>query len=154
VPHTRYGDFRPIMPTLQQRHAARIARDREFQWWAEDVAQFRKDTAEKSVSLNEANRRAERDREDAKRKQRQMERTALGLKLDPTVSSQTDDGLGIDERDVLADIEREKAYKQRPDPLLREAAAILADAVTVLESDRQLSARVLPTAQSPGHWAD
>ncbi|MFZ5658127.1 MAG: carboxy terminal-processing peptidase [Pseudomonadota bacterium] len=153
VPHTRYGDFSPIMPTLQKRHSARIAADQEFRWWSEDVAQFRAERAEKSISLNEAERRAERDREDAKRKQRQLARQQLGLALDP-LADDVDDGLQADERDIAKDAQREKLAEKRPDPLLREASAILADAVRLLESDRQLSARVLPTAREPGHWAD
>ncbi len=153
VPHTRYGDFRPLMPALQQRHAARIASDQEFKWWSEDVAQFRKERAEKSISLNEAERRAERDREDAKRKQRQLARQQMGLALDP-LADDVDDGLQANERDIAKDTQREKLAEKRPDPLLREASAILADAVRLLEADRKLSAQVLPTAREPGHWAD
>jgi carboxyl-terminal processing protease len=154
VPHTRYGNFAPLLPKLEALHEARIVDDREFQWWSEDVAQFRKERAEKSVSLNEAERRAERDREQAKRKQRQAERLALGLALDPLADDSADDGLQAGERDLRKDVAREKAAEDRPDPLLRESAAILADAVRLLDNDRQLSAQVLPTAQEPGHWAD
>lgn len=153
VPHTQYGDFAPILPMLRQHHAARIAEDREFTWWSEDVAQFRKERAEKSISLNEAERRAERDREEAKRKQRQIARKELGLAPDP-LADDLDDGLRADERNIAEDAKREKLAEKRPDPLLREASAILADAVRLLRADRQLAARVLPTAQTPGHWAD
>ena len=41
------------------------------------MAQFRAEAAKKYVSLNEAERRAERDRQEAQRKQRQAERKAL-----------------------------------------------------------------------------
>ncbi len=153
VPHTRYGNFAPLLPRLETLHASRIASDREFQWWSQDVAEFRKERAEKSVSLNEAERRAERDRDDAKRKQRQTERLTFGLALDP-LGDDADDGLQAGERDVAKDAAREKAAEDRPDPLLRESAAILADAVRLLGSDRKLSAQVLPTAREPGHWAD
>ncbi|WP_133478565.1 carboxy terminal-processing peptidase [Cognatilysobacter segetis] len=153
VPHTAYGDFRPILTTLEQRHAQRIAKDPEFQWWQQDVEQFRKERADKSISLNEADRRAERDREDAKRKQRQAERAKLGLALDP-LADDDDDGLQASERDIAKDAQRDKLAEKRPDPLLREAATILGDAVGLLNADRQLSAKVLPTARSPGHWAD
>ena len=60
-----------------------MAKDKEFQWWSDDVAQFRAESAKKSVSLNEGDRRAERDKFEAKRKQRQAERKSLGLALDP-----------------------------------------------------------------------
>ncbi|HEY4555117.1 MAG TPA: carboxy terminal-processing peptidase, partial [Lysobacter sp.] len=106
VPHTRYGDFSPLLPKLESLHASRIADDREFQWWSQDVAQFRAERAEKSVSLNEAERRAERDREEAKRKQRQAERQKLGLALDPLAEDVADDGLQAGERDVAKDAAR------------------------------------------------
>ncbi len=154
VPHTRYGNFAPLLPKLESMHTARIAQDKEFQWWSEDVAQFRTERAKKSVSLNEADRRAERDREDTKRKQRQEQRKALGLAIDPLADDIADDGLASSERDIAKDAAREKLAEQRPDPLLRESAAILADAVQLLNSDGKLSAQVLPQAVQPGHWAD
>ncbi|HEY4582593.1 MAG TPA: carboxy terminal-processing peptidase, partial [Lysobacter sp.] len=153
VPHTTYGDFSPILPTLVRKHEQRITNDREFAWWSEDVAQFRKERAEKSISLNEAQRRAERDREEAKRKERQLARQQMGLALDP-LADDNDDGLQANERDIAKDAQRAKLAEKRPDPLLREAATILGDAVALLNADRQLSAKVLPTARNPGHWAD
>ena len=155
VTHTRYGNFAPLLPKLEALHGARITGEKEFQWWTEDVAQFREERAEKSISLNEAERRGERDREDAKRKSRQEARKTLGLDLDPLAEDDSrDDGLQAGERDVAKDVAREKAADKRPDPLLRESAAILADAVRLLDADRKLSAQVLPTAVQPGHWAD
>src|SRR5690606_41569266 len=72
----------------QALHARRVASDHEFRWWAEDVAEFRAEREKKYVSLNEAERRAERDRDEAKRKRRQEERKALGLALDPLRSEE------------------------------------------------------------------
>jgi carboxyl-terminal processing protease len=154
VPHTQYGNFAPLLPKLEALHAARVAKDKEFQWWSDDVAQFRADAAKKYVSLNEAERRAERDKEDAKRKLRQSERKTLGLALDPLADDLSDDGLGASERDVVKDAAREKLVDKRPDPLLRESAAILGDAIEVLDQDRKLSAQVLPESTGPGRWAD
>lgn len=154
VPHTSYGNFAPLLPKLESLHTARVADDKEFQWWSDDVAQFRAERAKKSISLNESERRAERDTEDAKRKQRQSERKALGLDLDPLADDDIDDGLAASERDIAKDAAREKLAENRPDPLLRESAAILADAVRLLDNDGKLSAQVLPTAVQPGHWAD
>jgi len=154
VPHTQYGNFAPILPRLESRHAARIQDDREFKWWEEDVQQFRTEAAKKYVSLNEAERRAERDRQDAQRKQRQDIRKELGLPLDPLADDGSDDGLTGNERDIVKDAAREKAAEKRPDPLLRESASILADAVNLLEKDRPLSAQVLPQSTGPGRWAD
>ena len=62
--------------------------------------EFRAERAKKYVSLNEAERRAERDKQDAKRKQRQAERKALGLALDPLADDYGDDGLQANERNI------------------------------------------------------
>lgn len=153
LPHQQYGNFKPLLPRLESLHAARTAKDKEWQWWSEDVAEFREETAKKYVSLNEAERRAERDRNEAKRKQRQAERKALGLPLDP-LADITDDGLGSAERDIVKDAEREKLAEQRPDPLLRESAAILADAIDVLDQDRKLLTQVLPESSTAVVWAN
>src|SRR5690606_37984711 len=83
VPDTRCGNFVPLLPRLDELHAGRVATDREFQWWKEDVAEFRAEADKDYISLNEAERRTERDRQAAKRKDRQEERKRLGLDLDP-----------------------------------------------------------------------
>ena len=153
VPHQRYGDFAPLLPKLEALHATRVADDLEFQWRAADVAEARVEREKKYVSLNEAERRAERDRDAAKRAQRQEERKRLGLALDPLADDGSDDGLQAGERNVAQDAAREKAAEKRPDPLLHESAAILADAVRLLNNDRQLSAQVLPESSAPGRWA-
>ncbi|HRF83576.1 MAG: carboxy terminal-processing peptidase [Xanthomonadales bacterium] len=153
VPHARYGNFAPLLPQLQRLHAGRIADDLEFQWWSEDVAHYRAEAAKKYLSLNEAERRAERDRQEAQRKERQAIRKQRGLDLDP-LAEDADDGLTANERDVVSDAAREKAAEKRPDPLQREAAAILADAIDLLQHDQPLSVQVLPKTASAVRWAD
>ncbi len=154
VPHTQYGNFAPLLPKLEAKHAARVASDKEFQWFEEDVKEFRAEQAKKYLSLNETERRAERDRQETKRKSRQEQRKTLGLALDPLADNAADDGLQASERNIAADAAREKAAEKAPDPLLRESAAILGDAVQLLDNDHVLSAQVLPEAKVPGHWAD
>jgi len=154
VPHTQYGNFASLLPKLEAKHTVRIANDKEFQWFEEDVKEFRTEQAKKYVSLNETERRAERDRQDAKRKSRQEQRKVLGLDTDPLADDSADDGLQVGERNVAEDAAREKAAEKAPDPLLRESAAILGDAVQLLGDDHVLSAQVLPEARIQGHWAD
>ncbi|GAA3934749.1 carboxy terminal-processing peptidase [Luteimonas lutimaris] len=154
VPHTRYGNFAPLLPQLARLHAARVKGDKEFQWFEEDVREFRAEKEKKYISLNEAERRADRDRQDAKRKSRQEQRKALGLPLDPLAAMAADDGLQASERNVAEDAKREKLAEDAPDPLLRESAAILADAVQLLDNDKVLSAQVLPVANTAGHWTE
>lgn len=153
VPHTQYGDFAPLLPRLEALHDTRVATDKEFVWWAEDIAEFRAEREKKFVSLNEAERRTERDRQTEKRQVRQEERRALGLELDPLADDSDDDGLQASERAIAQQNRLEKAAEDRPDPLLRESAAILADAVRLLNADRDLSATVLPVSTAPGRWA-
>ena len=54
---------------------------------------------------------------------------------------------------MAKDAAREKAAENRPDPLLRESAAILGDAMSLLVGSQQLTAQVLPESHSPLHWA-
>ena len=152
VPHDQYADFQPLLASLDQRHQARVRDDVEFGWWQEDVDHFRTESERKRISLNEAERQAERDRLDAQRKERQAKRRELGLDLDP-LGDESDDGLTGNERDVVADAAREKAAEKRPDPLLRESAAILADAIGLLGQDPGLSAQVLPRSTASGRWS-
>ena len=154
VPHVQYGNFAPLLGQLDARHDARAAKDVEFQWWVEDVRTFREEQAKKSISLNEAERRAERDRFDAKRKQRIEQRKKLGIALDPLLEGRSDDGLQADERNVAESVAREEAAKKVTDPLLRESAAILGDAIGLLGKDSKLAAQVLPEARTAGHWVD
>ena len=152
APHGEFGNFAAFGAQLQKQHDARVADDPEFSWWAEDVARFRAEREKKTISLNEAKRRAERDQLDAERKARDAERRALGLQVDPV--SRPDDGLSENERSIAQQTAEEEAAKQRPDPLLREAAAILADALDLLSESRTLTAQVLPVTRQPTVWAE
>ncbi len=154
APHIQYGNFGSLLGKLDARHDARVAKDVEFQWFAEDVATFREQRAKKSVSLNEAVRRVERDTFDALRKRRADQRVQLGIALDPLLQPLSDDGLQDSERNVAQGAARDLAAKKITDPLLRESAAILSDAIGLLGADAKLSAQVLPESSSAGHWVD
>ncbi len=150
--HSTYGQFAGVLPELKRLHAARAANDVEYQWRVEDAAEFRVQREKKYISLNEAERRAEREKDEAKRKFRQAERKRLGLALDPLADDGGDDGLQYNERNVAREAEREKLAEKVPDPLLRETAAILGDAARLLDGDRALAAQVLPKSSAPGDW--
>ena len=150
--HRSYGHFAPMLLPLAQRHQARVARNVEFSWWSEDVAQFRKEREEGTISLNEATRRAEREEAEAKRVARVAERKRLGL--DDSLPSRADDGLQADERDVAEQVAEEKAAENHIDPLLRESAHVLADALGLLSRDQRLATQVLPQTRKATLWAD
>jgi carboxyl-terminal processing protease len=140
------GDFRELVPLLATRHQARVADDREFQYYLEDVAEGRRLRAEKSLSLNEAARRAERDRQQAKREKRKAERAALAAAAgkaaidDPDAEAPLDDGLQADERAIEDD--EDTAERRGPDAPLDEAARVLADAIDLLSADTRLASKV------------
>ncbi|WP_339827977.1 carboxy terminal-processing peptidase, partial [uncultured Arenimonas sp.] len=153
APHGNVGNLAMLTPQLVANHEARVAKDREFKWWSEDVARFRSERDKKQVSLNEDVRRAERDRLEAERKQRRAERIAAGQEVDEDAAL-VDDGLAYNERSVIDQAAEEEAAKNGPDPLLRESAAILADALDLLSADGQLTAQVLPITRQPTIWAE
>lgn len=149
--YTRQADFAPLLPLLTKRHQARAGSDQEFLWWVEDVAEYRRQRAEKTVSLNEGKRREERQQAETKRKAREAARQAVGLAAADEEELAQDDGLMADERDIAADAQREEARRKqnKPDVLARETARILADAIELLAADRTLAARVLPAGMAP-----
>ncbi|TDR48926.1 carboxyl-terminal processing protease [Tahibacter aquaticus] len=152
------ADLKPILPTLATRHEARVTKSKEWQYYAEDQAEIKRLRAEKTVSLNEAERRKERDEQEVRKKTRDAERAALdeASKSGVTVASanddsetdvqapSSDDGLQADERSIKSQVEREKAAKERKDVALDEAARILADEVGLIRADTKLAQQVLP----------
>jgi carboxyl-terminal processing protease len=149
--YPRLAEFKPMVPLLTSRHAERASSDAEFRWWTEDVAEYRAQRKRTEVSLNLETRRAERDRDAARRKQRDAERKALlGEDASSDAALVADDGLQADERDVRAQAAREEARNDRPDALAREAAHVLVDAIDLLRADRALAARVYPKQDAVG----
>nr|WP_321167753.1 carboxy terminal-processing peptidase [Alkalisalibacterium limincola] len=140
----RVGDFTPLKPKLAARHELRAAQDQEFQWLVEDIAEFREQRERNTISLNVDERRAERDRMEERRQARDEARRELGLAVSERRSG--DDGLQADERAVTEDDDEE-----RPDPLLKESANILVDAIALLDEDQQLAARV-HLERGAGRW--
>jgi carboxyl-terminal processing protease len=135
--YMRSGDLSSLTPLLATRHEARIAKDPEFKWWLEDLAEYQKQRDRKELSLLESARRAERDSNEKKRAERKAARIAIGL--DVADKDEGDDGLLADER---RDDRSDEAAVEKPDFLLRESAHILADAIELLKTDRRLAERV------------
>jgi carboxyl-terminal processing protease len=163
------ADLKPILPMLATRHEARAAKSKEWQYYAEDQAEVKRLRAEKTVSLNEAERRKERDDQEARKKTRDAERAAIEKSepsdvtiasaattavskgttaedADKPVAQNADDGLQADERSIKSQVEREKQAKQRKDVALEEAAHILADEIGLIRADTKLAQQVLPQA--------
>jgi carboxyl-terminal processing protease len=161
------GDLKELFAPLQKRHEARIAKDKDFQYLQEDIAEVTKLRKDNVISLNEAVRRKERDAQDARTRLREARnaqnddgmapdskeargkvpaptkpgKTGINLK---SASSRQDDGLQADERNLAAELAAEKAAKNAKDVLLQEAAHILADETALLKTDTRMATRTMP----------
>jgi carboxyl-terminal processing protease len=129
------GNLKTVVTALQSRHQARIGKDKEFQLLLEDVAEIRRLRETKLISLNEAERRKEKDTQEARLKARE--------KGDPKgkLAAMRDDGLQSGERSLAADLAAEKARKDVKDVLLDEAARIVADEADLASAKPQLAMR-------------
>lgn len=146
------GDLKEILPLLQVKYEMRAAKDKEFQFIRDDINEFKLQKAKKVISLNEAERRKERDMREKKNKEREKIRNQEKGDSKDFVKSQTqDDGLQANERSLSAELAAEKAAKEAKDVYLTEAAQILSDEVDLLKTNNRLAQRVLsaPTAKRP-----
>jgi len=65
------GDIKDIVPLLDKKHEARVAKDKDYQYLLDDINLVKKQRKENSISLNEAARRKEREQQEARAKQRE-----------------------------------------------------------------------------------
>lgn len=142
------GNLKETQSQLQVRHEMRIAKDLEFQFIKEDIAEYKKQKEKKTISLNEAERRQERDAREEKMKKRETLRASLdsksnaGAKKNQASKLNTqDDGLQVNERSLASELAAEKASKEAKDVYLIEAAHILSDEVDVKKSNKRLAER-------------
>jgi carboxyl-terminal processing protease len=79
IPTTRFEHFNMVEPylvDLRKQSNERIAADKDFAYVREDIEQFRKQMADRTVSLNEKQRLKEKAENDARQKARDKERLA------------------------------------------------------------------------------
>ncbi|MBS1214209.1 MAG: tail-specific protease, partial [Proteobacteria bacterium] len=136
VTYQAAAELQGVLPTLRQRHDRRVAKDKDYQDLLGDIAEFEKRSKTKTISLNETERRRERDALEAKLKSR-------GKKIVPSNADVQEDG----------DQEPEKQGENAKDVLLQEAAHILGDTVELLGQRPSLASRVQPSSSQPaaGH---
>lgn len=75
--YNKQGNIQEYLPKLSLRYKVRSAKNPEFNYLREDIATASKIRQEKSVSLNEKERRDERDQQEEKKLQRVNERRKL-----------------------------------------------------------------------------
>lgn len=93
APFIPAGDLKEIIPVLDKKHTARIAKDKDFQYLAEDIALVNKQRKENSISLNETVRRKEREQQEARAKLREARLLAAPGADDPILLPDPKDAL-------------------------------------------------------------
>lgn len=129
-----------LLPALNQRHMSRVATDVGFRELQEDIAELTALRKRNEISLNEAERRKERNLQEARIKARKQSRAA-SENISGAMAALRDDGLIAGERSLRAELEAEKSGKNARDVLREEASAILADVVELLQSGSGLATR-------------
>jgi len=129
-----------IVPTLLAKHDERVSSDKAFQDLKDDIAEFKALREKNLISLNENERRTERDAQEAKIKKRQSEQAKKqgGDTVDKDKDAaeaalQKDDGLLPTERNFTNDKDADKKDVADKDVLLKEAAHIVSDQVSLLK---------------------
>jgi carboxyl-terminal processing protease len=137
------GDLKSLRPMLLTRHEERLKKDKDLRYLLEDLAELDLQRKKNLVSLNEAERRKERDAREARleaRKDAGQERAPGKAKVP------SDDGLQADERDLANELAAKKARESAKDVFLNEAVHILSDEVDALRTGARLTARNKPAA--------
>ena len=124
------NEIRAILPELNSRHATRANQDKAFANLREDVAELIKLKEKRNLSLQEAERKREKDSREARLRAR--------AETDGTAGP-GDDGLQTSERSLSAELAAEKAFKARKDVLLEETARIVGDEVSLLAGSKRLA---------------
>lgn len=133
---TPTGNLKSLIPTLIASHNARISKNKDFQYLMEDIAEFKTQQNKNLISLNEVERRKERETQEARLTAREKASdTDKGTNLSDkkTNDALEDDGLQSNERDINSDLAMEKVRKNSKDILLNEAVNILSDEVSLLK---------------------
>jgi len=79
----KYSDLNKYLPLLEKKHDNRIKNDIEYSFMMDDINEFNHNRERKTISLNEAVRKLERDQAEALRKKRDDERAKyFGLKIE------------------------------------------------------------------------
>lgn len=142
------GDLKTLVPLLTLSHDARINKDKDFQYLMQDIADFNTQRKNNLISLNEAERRKEREVQEARLSSREKNSNADIKSNTSTNASKNaalqDDGLQSNERNLDSDLAMEKVRKNNKDILLNESANILSDELGLLKTNAKLAASVLP----------
>lgn len=131
------GELDELVAVTDFRFRDRMDEDTEFGWLLDDIEEYNRDTADRSVSLVETERRAEMEAKDAKREARKNQQGPLVGELNPLADVEPNEGLD----EAIDDEATEDEEDDRPDLMLRESARIVADMVRLGEDTALLASQ-------------
>lgn len=152
------GDLKHLLPGLLKSHDDRVKRDKDFQFLREELADLNLQRRKNEVSLNENERRKERETQEARLRSRKEVRDAgqsayesvVGEEIKPgTEPTLQDDGLQADERNLANELASEKSRKNAKDVLLNESVHIICDEAGMLKISAKVTAHAKPVSISP-----
>lgn len=138
------ADLKAYLGQLQGKHDTRTAKSPSWKLMLDELAQYRKMRDKTAVSLNFAQRQAERKEQDAIQADFRARHKAIDGNLADDDKDNLDDGLNPNERSLKSELKQEKDAKKAADPQLEETAHILFDAVGLIKGDAKLASEVLP----------
>lgn len=145
--YTPVANLSGIVSRLKLKHNQRVSQDKDFQYLRKDLAEFNAMRKKNQISLNEDDRRKEREIKEAREKLREKNKSdsdadkALAIARSHVLQ---DDGMQPGERNLKADKAIENATKNAKDILLAEAANILSDEAHLLKADPRLASNLAP----------
>ena len=152
------GPFRWLVDSLAEQALRRIEEDQDFAYILEDIETLKKRLEDRSVSLNESRRLAEKDDDKAKRDDRKKERKARGdaeetvfdltikmIKTNTKLGEEVENEekpirLEEDPEDGEEEIEDEDD-QPKLDPHMRETLHILHDYIKLLDPKKQIAVK-------------
>ena len=139
------ADLSAYLAPLRQMHDARVAKSPAWKLMLDELAQYKMMRAKTSISLNFAQREAERKQQDAMQASFRARHAVIdGTAASDEIDDSLDDGLNANERSLKSQLKQEKQAKKAKDVELDETAHILFDAVGMIKADPKLAAEVLP----------
>jgi carboxyl-terminal processing protease len=138
------GDLHDLLPILQQRHDTRVVKDKDYQNLLDDIAEYKVRRKRNQISLNEVERRQERDAQEAKLKLRDkgvVEDKKASAKPAANLAAAVDVAANDEDEDEL-----DKPRKNAKDALLNEAAHILGDEAELLSARPEVASRPAPNS--------
>lgn len=111
--YNRYDNLSSIIPILEKKYEERIKNNPEFQFLIQDIEEYNQNLEKKEFSLNEEERKAERDKAEQKKKEREeAAKSKVELKI-------------VEKQEV------NKTVEKFDDPQLEETCRILADFIAL-----------------------